>query len=432
VEHLEAAGAEHRLLLAGCDHLLHPVQQRARVAELRLHVHRLVAVHRIHQRGQVELGEVGAREPAVAVGGPLHGGAHAVAVAQVDVVAHPDLVAVVHDGAAREAEQEAVEELGEAPVVLEEREQAARDADVALHARVLGVLRVHVVALLVGDHLEGQLVVVAQEDAPLGAVGDRRGLGHDLSDRARVLLAGGHEHARHQREVEAHVALVAVAEVVDDVGRPLVGLGEQHPAGELLVHHLAHAAQVLVGLGEVLAVGAIALEQVRHGVEPEAVEAQPQPVPHHVEHGVGHLGVVVVEVGLVVEEPVPVVLLASRVPGPVRGLGVDEDHPSLGPPVRIVVPDVPVGLRVRAVPPALLEPRVLVAGVVDHQVGDDPDAAPVSLVEQLGRVADGAVVGVDGEEVGDVVAAVAQGRLRRTGAARGSRRRATRGSRASR
>src|SRR5256885_12071109 len=36
------------------------------------------------------------------------------------------------------------------------------------------------------------------------------------------------------------------------------------------------------------------------------------------------LGVVVVEVGLVGEEPVPVVLLAVRVPGPVRPLRVGE------------------------------------------------------------------------------------------------------------
>ena len=62
------------------------------------------------------------------------------------------------------------------------REPAA-DADVGPHPRVLGVLRVHVVALLVGDHLEGQLVVVAQEDAPLAAGRDRRGLGQDLRDR---------------------------------------------------------------------------------------------------------------------------------------------------------------------------------------------------------------------------------------------------------
>ena len=43
-----------------------------------------------------------------------------------------------------------------------------------------------------------------------------------------VLLADGHEDPGHQREVERHVAFVAVAEVRTNVGRPLVGLAEQH------------------------------------------------------------------------------------------------------------------------------------------------------------------------------------------------------------
>ena len=42
-----------------------------------------------------------------------------------------------------------------------------------------------------------------------------------------------HEQARHDREMEAHVALVAAvaAEIGDRVLRPLVGLGQQHAIG---------------------------------------------------------------------------------------------------------------------------------------------------------------------------------------------------------
>ena len=47
-----------------------------------------------------------------------------------------------------------------------------------------------------------------------------------------VLLPERHEHARHQREVERHVALVAVAEVGAHVGRPLVRLGQQHAVAD--------------------------------------------------------------------------------------------------------------------------------------------------------------------------------------------------------
>ena len=54
---------------------------------------------------------------------------------------------------------------------------------------------------------------------------------------------------------------------------------------------------------------------------------------------------------------------------------------------------------------------MLVGGVVHHQVGDDPDAPAVGLLEELGDVVDLAGLGQHGEEVADVVAAVAQRRL---------------------
>ena len=58
-------------------------------------------------------------------------------------------------------------------------------------------------------------------------------------------------------------------------------------------------------LGQVLAVGALALVEVGHGVEAEAVQPEVQPEAQDVEHRLLDLGVVVVEVGLVGEEAVP-------------------------------------------------------------------------------------------------------------------------------
>ena len=156
--------------------------------------------------------------------------------------------------------------------------------------------------------------------------------------------------------------------------------------------------------------GAVALVQVGHGVEPEPVEAEVEPEAHEVDHGVGDFGIVVVEVGLVVVEAVPVVLLAGVVPGPVRPLDVGEHDAGVGPLLVVVVPDVPVGLGVVPRRPRLDEPRVLVAGVVHDQVGDDPDAPAVRVLQERHQVADAAVVGVDVEEVADVVAAVTEGR----------------------
>ena len=243
---MEVAEPERRVVAARVDHPARPVQQRGGVLELGLDVDRLVAEDRVLDHRAVQLARRGGGEAGVAVGGPLHRGAYAVAVTEPDVVAHPDLVAVVEARRSGQREQQRVEELDLVGVVVEQGSEPPADADVGLHPGVLGVLAPHVVAVVVGDHLERQLVVVAQEDAPLAAVRDRRRLLEDLRDREARLAAHRHEDARHHREVEGHVALVAadlrVAEVVDDVLGPLVGLAEQHPAGVLVVDDLADLA----------------------------------------------------------------------------------------------------------------------------------------------------------------------------------------------
>ena len=256
--------------------------------------------------------------------------------------------------------------------------------------------------------------MVAQEDAPLAARRDGRGLGQDLRDGVALLPAHRHVDPRHQREVERHVALVpaglGVAEVLDHVGRPLVRLGQQNLVRVELVDLDPDPLQVLVRLLQVLAVRALPLVQVGHGVEPEAVDAQVHPEPQDLQHRVLDLGVLEVQVRLVGEEPVPVVLAADGVEGPVGLLGVDEDDPGAGVLVVGVGPHVEVAVRPVGIRARRLEPGMLVRRVVHDEVGDDPDAALVRLVDEGDEVADVPVVGQHRHEVGDVVAAVAQRR----------------------
>ena len=407
---LVRAEREHGMLLAQGDEALHPAQERGRRAQLRLDVDGLEAVDGIHQRRRIELREVRAREAAVPVAGPVHRRADAVAVAEVDVVAHADLVAVVEDRAPGEREEDRRQQLDLVAAVVEQRREPAADAEVEPHVRVLRVLRPHVVALVLADHLERQLVVVSQEEPPLGVRRDRRRLVDDVEHERRVLAPDRHEQARHDRELECHVALVAVSEVVDDIRRPLVRLGEQHPVRVVRVDLGPDALEEGVSLGQVLAVRPVALEEVRHGIEAEAVDPELEPEAEDVEHRLLHLGVVVVEVGLVGEEAVPVVLPGDRVPRPVGHLGVDEDDPHVRVAVVRIRPDVPVALRRGRVRARLLEPGVVARGVVHDEVGDHADAAPVRRVDERVEVLDGAVVGMDRVEVGDVVAAVAERR----------------------
>ena len=163
-------------------------------------------------------------------------------------------------------------------------------------------------------------------------------------------------------------------------------------------------------LGEVLAVRAVALVEVGHGVEAKPVQPGLEPEAQHVEHRLADLGVVVVEVGLVMKEAMPVVLPGLVVPGPVRRLGVDEDDPRLGVQGRVVGPDVPVALGVVGARARLLKPLAVARRVVHDEVGDDADAALVRGVDERADVVHRPVVLVDAVEVGDVIAAVAHRR----------------------
>ena len=85
------------MFLSQRDEPVQPAEERRRGAELRLDVHRLVAVHRVHERLEVELSPVRPRKACISVARPLHRRPDAVAVAEVHVVAHSDLVPVIED-----------------------------------------------------------------------------------------------------------------------------------------------------------------------------------------------------------------------------------------------------------------------------------------------------------------------------------------------
>jgi hypothetical protein len=105
------------------------------------------------------------------------GRAHAVAVAEIDVVAHAELVAVIDDRRAGQRHQQRVHQLDLAPVVFHQRRKAPADAEIEPRAAIGGVGVPQVVALGVGHHLERELVVIAQEDRPLAAGRDLRASG---------------------------------------------------------------------------------------------------------------------------------------------------------------------------------------------------------------------------------------------------------------
>ena len=69
-------------------------------------------------------------------------------------------------------------------------------------------------------------------------------------------------------------------------------------------------------------------------------------------------------------------------------------------------PDIPVPIRRIWAASGRGEPGMLIGGVVDHEVEDDPDATLLRLADQLGEVTQTAERGMDAVVVGDVIAVV--------------------------
>ena len=98
-------------------------------------------------------------------------------------------------------------------------------------------------------------------------------------------------------------------------------------------------------LRQVLVDRALALDQIRHGVEPQPVDPEIEPELHHVDDRAEHPRIVEIEVGLVRIKAVPVIGLRHRVPGPVRLLGIEEDDPGFEEFLVGVAPDVEIAIR---------------------------------------------------------------------------------------
>ena len=205
-----------------------------------------------------------------------------------------------------------------------------------------------------------------------------------------------------------HALLVEHRAEVDDLRRRAV-VAAAHD------HRRASAVPVRQALG---------LDHAVRDVDPEPVDPAVEPEPQHVLEPRAHLGAVPVEVRLLGVERVQVPL--AGVPGvagqPVHagpGRPAEDGLPVVGRlgavrprpgPEQVQVPLRGAGRGGQRRP----EPRVLVAGVVGHQVDDHPQPQRVRPLEERVEVGERAEQRVDVAVVGDVVAAVGlRGRVER-------------------
>ena len=348
VEHLERAPAEFAHVAVVPDERAHELQERVGVAFLLRDIHMLGSEPAFGDRDS-QARRARRREAAVAAGAPLHRRAHRHPAADVEVLAHPDLLAVEEHGGAGQGEEQAVDHPDAPRVAVEHRRQPAdQAAAVHLHPLLRAEGVEHLVALLRRQLVEGELVMVAHEVGPLD-VG--RAFGRESSavgQWARIPSRQREVQVLHADEVELHrqlVALGAAEELVLLVARQ-VDLAEQDALTGPPVQERPQRAQVGVRVGKAPRPvdDAVGLQQERHGVDPEARDAELQPEPDDLGDLVAHPLVGDVEVGLLTVEDVQVVLPGLLVVLPVAGLLVGEDRRRLVLR-RLVAPDVEVAVR---------------------------------------------------------------------------------------
>src|SRR5882762_10182547 len=108
-------------------------------------------------------------------------------------------------------------------------------------------------------------------------VWDARRALDDVDERLAIFEPERHEHPRHDRKVERHVKLVAIAEVRADILGPHVGFGQEHLAREVRVDPGAKFLEYGVRLWQVLARGALALDEVRDRFHANPADTEIQP-----------------------------------------------------------------------------------------------------------------------------------------------------------
>ena len=222
----------------------------------------------------------------------MHWRAHAVPVAEIDIVAHADLVAIIDDWRAGQGKQERIEKLDLAPVVFEQGGETAANAKIDPRPRVGGIKGPKIVPFRAGHHGERHLVMVAQKDRPLRSVRDLRRLPHDIGDRMAVLLRQRHVDPRHEGKMKRHMAFVALPEILRCLLRPEIGLGEKHPVRVAGIDRRPDLLDDRVGLGKIFASRAFPLDEIGNGVKPQTIDAHIEPVGHDVEHGFEDAGIV--------------------------------------------------------------------------------------------------------------------------------------------
>src|SRR5216684_4296823 len=151
-------------------------------------------------------------------------------------------------------------------------------------------------------------------------------------------------------------------------------------------------------------------KQPRDGINAKPGNASIEPEAHSVVHGLPHLRIAPVQIGLFGVKVMVVILIRSGVEFPSRMA-----KPRLPVVGRLalpfpVAPDVPVALRICARRTRFLKPRMLVRSVIRNKIHDHSNVALLGFTDHPIKISKRAVERIDGGVIRDIVAEIHQWR----------------------
>src|SRR5206468_3190574 len=108
VKKFKRAAGKRLEVFAHRNDTAHPPEQRGEIFLLVFNVDSLVVIFRVDRDRQIKLLRISPRKSGIAVRAPLHGGAATVAIAEIKVIPHTDLISVINDRCAGHGEQQRV------------------------------------------------------------------------------------------------------------------------------------------------------------------------------------------------------------------------------------------------------------------------------------------------------------------------------------
>src|SRR4029079_16537276 len=161
---------------------------------------------------------------------------------------------------------------------------------------------------------------------------------------------------------------------------------------------------------EVLSIGSFSLKQVRHSIQPKTINTHTTPKINYLKNFVLDFWVVIIKIGLMLKEAMPVILLRHLIPCPVTALKILENNSNIFIFRRIITPHIVipfVGISRRS--PCSLKPMMLIRSMIDDELRDHFQVATMRLFQKLLKLINIPVGSIDAVVIRNIISIILKG-----------------------